>query len=673
MAPTQPPEDLQRALQAISREADLLKARAPAELSGAEALVEVQAHGDLVARFLADVREALSQVFVAGVAYPDPELPDELQNLGERARALGLPTAVLHLRSLRAWLQAVHAEHAPEPRRALGSGAWQEAQRLLAWTRLFTIEHDFLRVQARLPGGGASVARDGAAVPTRSLTVWPAGLDLDASGKVLLFARELETGRAVVLRDQWTDWNRRDPLHGRVVSRLFQDAVDMGRVLSGVVRLEEHPVVERRDEWLFRPAFRAVPRPLAVASSFEPPALPEASPGADGGPTAEEPPGPLALTARLRFVGGQVVALGASNGPLELELSPTLRLTWTKLLARSPARTLDLPLVVVPLRDRYQVLQQRTDLDERVHPSLDPTLFRLEATRLGALAEVSALRFPEAPCAGALLKLALVPHRAWEPDALARLLDGLPGLVPTDLGECWRYGLARLLTGARVEPEKVLDRAREALALGARKDDAAADLLALARVLGRPEGSLSTADLRLLDGRHLHQAVWLVFASGAQDTLRKELMELSRQVYARPAWSPTAGHVCARALLLAFEAGWDGADGSLEEKHPVAKAREFLAGHLADKVPGRSKRSAVTAEVGELFLLADTWAWLTGEDRRGPTLARCGASWERVALPCAEWLCRWTLDGVRDRAGLEAVTDALLTAAVGGVAELLVQ
>jgi hypothetical protein len=98
----------------------------------------------------------------------------------------------------------------------------------------------------------------------------------------------------------------------------------------------------------------------------------------------------------------------------------------------------------------------------------------------------------------------------------------------------------------------VLDRAREALALAARKDDATADLLALARVLGRPEGSLSTADLRLLDGRHLHQAVWLVFASGAQDTLREELTELSRQVYARTAWSPTAGHVCARAWVWAF-------------------------------------------------------------------------------------------------------------------------
>jgi hypothetical protein len=123
---------------------------------------------------------------------------------------------------------------------------------------------------------------------------------------------------------------------------------------------------------------------------------------------------------------------------------------------------------------------------------------------------------------------------------------------------------------------------------------------------------------------------------------------------------------------MAFEAGWDGEEGGMEEGHPVSKARAFLAGHLDDKVPGRTKRAAVSAELGELFVLADTWAWLGGEDRRGPTLARCGVAWERVALPCAERLCAWVLDGARDRAALEGVTDALLVAAVGGVAELLV-
>ena len=39
-------------------------------------------------RLLEDIEEALGQVFAAGLAYPDPELPDELASLAERAGRL---------------------------------------------------------------------------------------------------------------------------------------------------------------------------------------------------------------------------------------------------------------------------------------------------------------------------------------------------------------------------------------------------------------------------------------------------------------------------------------------------------------------------------------------------------------------------------------------------------
>ena len=44
----------------------------------------------LIQQLLGDVQEALSQVFVAGLAFPDPDLPDELAALAERAERFGL-------------------------------------------------------------------------------------------------------------------------------------------------------------------------------------------------------------------------------------------------------------------------------------------------------------------------------------------------------------------------------------------------------------------------------------------------------------------------------------------------------------------------------------------------------------------------------------------------------
>jgi hypothetical protein len=375
--------------------AEALRAGLPAGAGDAGAeLAQAAQEGRALTRFLQDMEEALKQLFVAGLAYPDPELPEELEALAERAGRHGLFSAVSSLLRLRAWLEGIGGQRDLLLRQQMAQRAWDEAQRFLAWLRLLRGEHDFLMVQGRMAAEATEEVRDNrASYPTRSATVWPLGMELDSGGRLLVFCQEVETGRYVLLRDQLAEFDAQDPLGGRAISRLFQDAIRLSRLFESVVRLEDHPVVARAATWLFRPAFQATPRLLPVSSAFRAPEIPELELEANGEPRVSRAI-PSLLRGYLVMHNGRPDVRLPNHGSARLQGGEVLRLNLTKLLLREQVERQEVELVVMPRDEGLLPLSLRTDFDGRVFPAQDPTLFRLSGDVLNARAQGHAATAP---------------------------------------------------------------------------------------------------------------------------------------------------------------------------------------------------------------------------------------------------------------------------------------
>ncbi|RYE86898.1 MAG: hypothetical protein EOO75_15160, partial [Myxococcales bacterium] len=86
------PGPLADRLEAARVEGEALRAQVrrepPTEADLAQSLASLR----LLDLFLDDLGEALRQIFVAGLSFPDPELPEALGELRGRARALHLAT-----------------------------------------------------------------------------------------------------------------------------------------------------------------------------------------------------------------------------------------------------------------------------------------------------------------------------------------------------------------------------------------------------------------------------------------------------------------------------------------------------------------------------------------------------------------------------------------------------
>ncbi|MCU0684332.1 MAG: hypothetical protein MUF34_19170, partial [Polyangiaceae bacterium] len=542
--------------EAIGAEADAL--RRGAEPPAPDDLAEMASGASLVDQFLAEIAEAVRQVCVAGLAFPAPELPSTLDDLAERAAALRLATAFETLKRLRVRVAAVLAEPALEQRPALSADAWEETQRLIAWARLFQREHDLVTVQSRMAaearGEGSALPASAAAVPSRSMTLWPLGIDLSPGGKLLIFCRDLESPAVAVLVDHLAEVRHDDPLGGKAISRLFQESLSLGSLLRNLLRLDEHPVAERGGVLFFRPAFGSKPQSRPVADSFVPPALPALALE----PGTARPLGPGRLSSRLRWASGALHVSDEQGRPLPLSLTPLLRFNLSKLLLREASRSLPLELVVVGRGDELRVLSAQTDFDGRVFPAHEPSLFTLARevlqTRLERARPGDALALAYAQAAACFLGGA-------SDDALDALRTRLAELSPRGLEATYRRALAGALHNAALPAESVRPLLDDALAQLA--PDADVDLARLARILGRD--SASSADLRLLEGA-AYPLVWLAMEAGLVEALRPALQTLldGRLASVGPALpagssdddaagtAASLSDVCAKALLTAL-------------------------------------------------------------------------------------------------------------------------
>jgi hypothetical protein len=666
----------------LTREAEARRQAATAPSEADLALVTHSAR--LVEVLLTDIHEALRQVCVAGLSFPDPELPEALRELADRARLFQLATAVELLGKLRAWLLAVLAEPSIEARQSLAAGAWTETQRLMAWSRLFKAEHDLLTVQSRLAAEATGIQRPTTEeFQTRSLTLWPLGIELSASGKLLVFGIDIERLRSVVLADHLAEFQRESPFEGKAISRMFQDAIELPQLLSSLIRLEDHPVVDKGPVQFFRPAFRTIPKRLGVASHFTPPRLPEF--------TISEwvglPTGPAFVKGALGRGKGRVFVV-AGKGELPLSASGLLRFNLSKLLLREGARSTSISLVVLPRDETFDVLSAETPIDDRVFPAHDPLAFRVAREVLQARADRA--QIAGEPVAQSFLRVAAYTLGHGKPDAIERLKQQVRTLSPVGIEEHYRTALALSFLGLQLPPYQVEATITEALGLLVLPAGHAVPVPALARVLGRAEQDVSPSDVRLVDGAVAYRAIWLAMQAGLVDDLRPLLVALFTSRYQGELKSPSVGDVCSRALLvvllgshegLATAAVSDGldededddedddgdtktADGRSEQK--VAEALVFLQSHLDDLAPKRATtRTAPLPESIELLQLGDTRAYLRGENRLGVTLAGLNLPAERLRQGAVEALSEWVIDA-GDQPGwpvAAAAADALLVAA----------
>ncbi len=625
------------------------------------ALVLWNDHGHLLDTFLGDVGDALQQVAVAGLSFPDPELPDELVVLGGRARQLGLSRGALHLQGLSDALAAVAraGDDDRDARHEALAEAWRQSQWLTAWWRLSRVEYDLRTVQARLAldrrralGPEAGVR---ATVPTRSLTVRPVGMELDPAGRLLVFATvfgdDRPTGvRSVILRDQLSEFDRDAPLAGPVISRLFQDAVPLVRLLDGVVRLEDHPVTERGDGWLFRPAFRAVPRILPLAAGVPEEALPWLD--LRRLRAGVHPAVPCRVTVTVRWdpaASPRVVAVLDDGEPAPFAPAPALWLSLAKRLIARGAREDGLDLAVLPRGESLLVLHHLDGLDTRRYLAHEPGCLNLDAAAVARWLLEAAVDDPgeavfvrgvAALAGGAAVDRAAV-REAWEAHRPAGVAAG------------WRARWCGWILGSLGDPAEARGWLHD---LAACVGPVEPDLGALGRLLGRDPSQVSAADAGRVDDALVFRVVWMALGAGLGDEEEAAFAAVESARFAGPLGVVTVAGVCGRALLQARASLGD------PEAAACEAAREYLQGHRAAMiVEGR----APLLDAMELVHLGDTLVWLRGGDRRGPVAAGLGIDRVGLALRCAEAVGTWRLEGDEGRAVRAA--EALFLAALGGV------
>lgn len=643
-------------------------------------LAEVQRSGHLTTRLMGDLDEALKQIFVAGLAFPDPELPDELAVLAERAEQHGLSTAVRLLLELRAHLQAILDEVDLVDRQGVAARAWTQAQRLLAWQRMFRAEHDFLEVQARLAAESTgSVERRRVVYPSRTMRVWPVGIELSAGGKLVIFARDLDSELVVLLSDQLAEYDRDDPLSGEVISRLFQSAVDLQKVLRGVIRLEDHPVVTRSRALLFRPAFQATPQLQPVADNFVPPALPQMPLDSQGRAQPVRSAGPSRLRVVASLKSRQLTLRTMRGAPLTIAgPDETLRFNLTKLLTREGARELPLEAVLLPKQEALSVLSLSTDLDGVVFPCHDPSVFRLADSVLARRAESTRAHGGCRPVTGVWSCTTAYLLGGASGQDVEALTESLSTLKCRGLDEHHLAGQTAFLVQRPYGPEGLVEILQQTFELASLSDEGQLSLEKLAHVLGRGVSEVSPADLRLIDGAAVYKAIWLTLYAGLEETLAPHLKGVLTARYGGEFKSVSPGDVCARALLMALDAMREhGAEEitlaalQLEEAakdgdvHPLGLLTAYLRELVDDGT--QASRARPLPELREIYWYADTLCLLIDANRHSAPVERLQIARDRLAQACVDALYDWCMEleggEVADEVALKASDAMLLIAA----------
>lgn len=621
-------------------------------------------HGPLLARFVADLGEALDQITIAGLAHPDPDVPDDLARLADRAARLHLATADAGLRALGAALIAVRAAAPPGELASpeLTRAAADATQRLVTWRRLFARAFALERVEGRL-AAEALVARGERpprpTEPTASLRAWPLGFTL-RDERLTITALDLATGGRVTIHDRVSDLDPLDPLGKPVISRLLQAAVPIARMMATLFDFDEHPVGRAHGGPLFGPAFRAVPRLTAIAPGLRPPPLPETN-------VAElerlRRPVQVTLCVERRPDG---VAWTLDGAVVELEQTEVLALSAQKLLARAGAAAVELSVVLGPGGDSGATacrvlaavdvdpdLDHDPDAETRIYPAHDPTIFRLGPAALfrRATAAVAGLDATDA----AFVRTVAALHGGVDRGTVAGLIEGWRAPQP-GLDAAFDAALLRRLTGAVADPAaeaQAVALVDDALVIGA-LSPRAVSLDALEALLGRPamRGDGIT-------GAHLFSALWLGLDLGLLPDRRSALLTLFAARYAGELRDPDPYDVAVRALLLAelsreaAEADEANGEEPLDEDAVLTPAREFFGAHLVD-LGGDKPLPPLMA----LHALATTHA-LLHPPGPSPLMAPLMA-WGKASSMPSRVASRKAAEGIAPLRLAHAIADALL-------------
>lgn len=573
------------------------------QLADAIAFTASRAHMDHLLRQLTELLEAL---FVAGLAYPQPDLLAGLPELIERSAALGLEGLVARLGALEVALASTRAannevEHAEATRQAT-----EALQHLSAWQRLYRREHALLLVAGRLAAQAEGVAMPQARVPTADLVAWPIGARLEGAS-LEIFALELGARQHVVFHDHLSDLSPLSPLARPVISRLFQAQLPLRAMLSAVIQLEAHPVALRAEVLHVNPAFRCAPRLLDVAPSFLPPHPPTLAAGQIGRALGR-------FDAEVDATGQHL--LDPAGASLSIAVGETLRFNLVKWRAQVADPTARLALILAPSEDQAEVIAAEDPWGDLALPHLDPAAFRWSPKALYALASSASggdavdrrLLLTTAGLFGALGDQGLDALRgAW--------LDTRPEGVLA-----WgRAAQAWALLGlepAEADIEALLDLATAALALGAQPKETPLRVSQLAPVLGLPPAQLAKVDRRAISGALLFTALRLIDTWGDLSDRLELLKALYAARYQSPSAAPTVGDVCARALLLRALAEAEAeADTQADTPADAGAALAYLDAFLQDLRPRAGRPTpAPLPTLREILDYATARALLTSQD-----------------------------------------------------------
>lgn len=520
------------------------------------------ASAEPVQRWFAALDDLLGAVAVAGLAWPDADLPDDLRALAEAGGGFGAEAGAARLAAFGEAAAAVREAPVGPERIAAEGRAFTALMAVVAWRRRIRRELDLVEVQAALVVRGTSEAAErprGGPVLSGSFGV--VGVELVAD-RLAIHALDLDRGTPALLVDRVDDVDPADPFGRPLVSRLFQARVRLGEVLRGAIALRDHPVSQQGSLAVVRPAFDAVAvaRPRREAPPLAPP-LP-----AGGFPAAGAP---ARLELALGRAGDRAVVRRADGASLEVPETAILRFNLTKLALRDEP-VVTLPGAVGVRQANPALLAVDHPVDGRGFPAVDPRAFPLSPASLRSRVTGEG---PEADW----LRAGLSREAGEAPPAdLERRLAAPPATVEAAF---WAGRAARVL-GLELPPAH--------LALAARQVTAA-----------------PTATARWW-------AVWLLLGQ-EDDATRRALRSVWTATYEQPNPHPEPADLCARAALIPLFPNPGEAD-------PAERAVSWLDAHLA-VIRGRAHQARGLPALGELAWLAEVRVMLTGDHAEAPLRA----------------------------------------------------
>lgn len=624
--------------------ADALIARLGAVDAPSEADLAGAGRVSALTRFTRDVNEVLEQVTVAGLAYPDPDLPDAVDALAGRGAALGVRTPVAPLLRMAACLRLCSPDADAVVRRDAGARAFEAAQRVTVWLRLFRREQSLSVVAARLAAVEGEASTRATTGPTRSVEAWPLGLSY-AGGRLTILAQDRDDGTPVIIRDAVPDFDQHDPFRAPYLSRLFQAAVSLGKVLNSLLIFSDHPYAERGGAIVFAPAFRAAAQVRSVTANFEPPGLPEARPGARR---------PGVLTAEVRDAdAGPGFWLPAHAVMLAVADAPVLTLNLLKAVTVGAQRSIQLCVIDGPQGAR--VLHAVID-GERCFPAADPAVFRWRPT---ALMQAAA----KAPV---WLRAAAAIHGGAAPAVLEDLRGYWPDTPSVEAA--WQASWVRAALGA-VPPQDAQLAPLIQLALHAAIRPGECSAAEFSRLLGKPAGALGPAE-RAINGRVVFMAVWLAGHGGEREVHLPMLRALFTARYTRLDTDPDLHDVCVRALLMAAFAEETALDEGSDVADGYVPILEYMQTHLSSLVrrPGGAEPQPLPP-LDAVLAFADTWARLNGRDPHHLPVAQLGLDRAELGMAIARALYAWRCEGAPGR----IAADALWVGVSAGLARWFVE